>query len=246
VAGGPLCRFVRISILSWVATPPNPDVPCIRVALKYSQTDGLKGGSRFFFSYSGDAPTSTQCGTLASYISGTAWPDELGGLVNTDWSLTEVDVVDISSGMGASGTWTGTEAGTQSGTALPAQVAATIEYEIEDRYRGGKPRMYLPPGVTANLTNPSNWSSTFTTALSTSIVAFFNGIQTAGVVTADDLTHVNLSYYSGYATTTPPWRGPGFKYPPKYRTEALHSAVTGYLVRAGLSSQKRRRTATTY
>jgi hypothetical protein len=228
-----------------VATPPNPDNPTIKVSLSFTQTDALKGGCRLFFNYSGSAPSGTQCATLATYIGGTDFPDELGGLINTSWALTEVDVLDITTSEGLSGKWTGSEAGTRSGTALPAQVSSGVEFNIAKRYRGGKPRIYLPPAVTSDLANESNYTSTFAGTLATDFGTFISGIAAQGLTAANDLTHVLLSYYQGVNTATPPWRGPGFKYPPKYRATAVSYNVSGYAGKAMLNSQKRRRVATT-
>ena len=79
----------------------------------------------------------------------------------------------------------------------------------------------------------------------TAIAAFFTAIEALSVGSMGTLAHVLLSYYSGYSTTTPPWRGPGFKYPPKYRSAAQLMTVECYSTKAVIGSQRRRRTSTT-
>ena len=133
-----------------------------------------------------------------------------------------------------------------SGTALPAQCAINVEYDIARRYRGGKPRMFLPPGVVGNTANSSQWSGTFISDVNAAVVAFIDEIEALSIGAMGTLAHVNLSYYSGYNTASPPWRGPGFKYPPLYRDAAKLDTVEGYACKAVIGSQKRRRTSTTY
>jgi hypothetical protein len=229
-----------------VATPPLPDTPCIRVRLDYSQTDGFFGGNRLYFAYSGTAPTGAQCVALATYIQGTEFGAQIRGLFSAAWSLAEVDVLDIATTSGRGGSATTPVAGNRSGSAMPAQVAMGIEFNIAERYRGGKPRCYLPVGVDSDQQNPGQWTSTFTALCGTAWGDFIAGICAQGLVAANDLTHVMLSYYDGVNTSSPPWRGPGFKYPPKYRSTALHYPISGYAPKQEFSSQKRRRTASTY
>ena len=226
-----------------MATPPNPDNPTIKVELGWTQVDSLMGGNRLFFNFSGARPTGAQCLALATYILGTDFPDELASAINEDWTLTSVDVIDITDDTGRSGTFEGSEAGTRPGTPLPAQCAAGVEFDIDLRYRGGKPRIYWPPPVAADLENPSHYTSGFVTLIEDTTAAFIGAIQTTGLVSSNDLTHVNLSYYKGYNTATPPWRGPGFKYPPKYRATAVSTKVDGYAAKTVVASQKRRRLA---
>jgi len=211
----------------------------------YSNGDGQMAGSRFFLSYSGSAPSPANCNTLASDIEA-AWGSHLAAMcASGEYDLVEVDVLDITTVMGASGSWEGSTAASRSGTALPQQCASNIEYNIAERYRGGKPRMYLPPGVTTDQATPATWTDTFIGEVNTAIAAFFTAVEALSVGSMGTLAHIMLSYYSGYDTSIPPWRGPGFKYPPKYRAAAQLMTVEGYSMKAVIGSQRRRRTSTT-
>jgi hypothetical protein len=234
---------VRIPILSFpLATPPLPDEACVRVKLDYTQTDGFLGGSRFYIAYSGSAPTGGNLNTLAGDIE-TAWVAQLAPIINDEWSLTEVDCQDIATDSGASGFWTGSEAGSASGTPLPAQVAATIEYDIARRYRGGKPRMYLPPPVTGSQATAATWSSGYQSSLQASVADFFAAIAALTIGSMGTLSHINLSYYQGYTNVEIPGRRA--RSIPTYRSVAKSDAVTGYAAKLRMSSQKRRRSSTT-
>jgi hypothetical protein len=211
--------------------------------LDYTHDSGLKGGSRFYLSYSGSAPTGANCTTLAGTVA-TAWAGDLAGVVNTDWTLSEVDVLDIATHSGASGQWSGSHPGTVSGTPMPAQTAANVEYGIARRYRGGKPRMYLPPGVTGNAENDTQWTTAYVGNFQTGVSNLIIDIGTTGPGAMGTLAHVNVSYYQGFTNITN--TSGRTRAAPKYRDTALVDAVTGYFGKQEISSQRRRRVSTTY
>jgi hypothetical protein len=226
-----------------MTTPPLPASPCVRVRLDYTATDSTEAGSRFYLSYAGAAPTGGNCATLASDIAA-AWATHIAPLVSDVFALTEVDVLDISSLTGLSGNWTGTNAGTASGTALPSQVATNVEFDIARRYRGGKPRMFLPATVSASQVDGAHWSSTFITAVNTGVAAFYAEIEALTIGAVGTLAHVNLSYYQGFKNIT---NSSGRERAvPQYRAAALLDSIEGYACKAVMSTQKKRRTATTY
>jgi hypothetical protein len=227
-----------------MATVPLPDTPCVRVRPSWNHGGVGEGGVRFYLSYSGSAPSGANCNTLAGDIEA-QWHTHLSPLWTSQTVLNEVDVLDIATNSGLSGFWTGTESGSRAGTTIPVQCADNVEFDISRRYRGGKPRFFLPAGVEADLATEAAWGGSYITEVNAAVAAFFAGIAGLSVGSMGTLAHVNLSYYSGYATTTPPWRGPGFKYPPKYRDVAKSDTITGYAMKATIGSQKRRRTATT-
>lgn len=221
---------------------PLPASPCVRVRLLYTQNDSFDMGSRFYLSYSGSAPTPGNCTTLAGDVAA-AWNTDIAPLINGNDSLTEVDVLDITTDAGASGQWTGTHAGTRSGTNLPAQTAVNIEFDIARRYRGGKPRMFLPPPVTSDLADPGHYDNTYITAVNTGFAAFITAITGASIGSMGTLAHVNLSYYKGFTNIT---NSSGRERAvPTYRETALLDSVESYACKALLGSQRRRRNATT-
>jgi hypothetical protein len=225
-----------------MTAPPLPDTPCIRVKLDYNLGEGGESGSRLFFKYSGGPPTATDLNTLAGDIA-TAWTAHLAPLISTQYALKEVDILDINSDSGASGVWTGSNGGSRSGNPPGWQMPFNIEYLIARRYRGGKPRMYLPAGVIADQVDPSHWDSTLTTAVGTGFAAFIAAIVGTALSSLTVGAHVNLSYYSGFHNVT---NSSGrTRAAPTYRALAKSDVITGYLPHALISSQRRRRAATT-
>lgn len=225
-----------------MTVPPLPETPCLKVALDYTQTDGYDAGSRFFLSYAGAAPTPGNCSTLASDISA-AWNTHLAPQVNETFALTKVDVLDIATYSGNFGEWTGDLAGGDSGTQLPAQSATNIEFNIQRRYRGGKPRMFLPPPTTGAQLDAGHFTTTFIGNTNTAMAAFIAEIEALSIGAVGALAHVNLSYYQSFKNVE---NSSGrMRAAPTYRATALVDTITGYATKGLIGSQKRRRAATT-
>ena len=222
---------------------PLPASPCVRVRLDYTETDNFLAGSRFYLSYSGAAPTAGNCTTLASDIAA-AWASHLAAIVTEKFVLTEVDVLDITSETGASGQWAGTDAGTMTGDSLPAAVANNIEFGIARRYRGGKPRMFLPPPDNTAQEDAGHWTSSFVTTSNAAVLAFFTEIEALAIGSVGTLAHVNLSYYKGFTNIS---NSSGRERAvPTYRDAALVDSVESYITKLQMGSQRRRRSAITY
>lgn len=215
----------------------------MRVKLDYVQADGADAGSRFYLSYAGAAPTPGNCATIAADIH-TAWTTNIAPLISDAIALAEVDVLDIASLTGASGQWTGHELGTLSGGTIPASAAVNVEFGIARRYRGGKPRMFLPAPTSSQLLDSGHWTVAYVGDVQTGVAAFFTAIEALSVGAVGALAHVNLSYYAGFKNIT---NSSGRERAvPTYRSSALLDIVESYIVKAVVGSQRRRRTATTY
>lgn len=224
--------------------PSPPVVAAVRVKLDYLNSDGFLGGSRFYLSYPGSAPSPANCVTLANDVV-TQWGAHIMPIISSHWTLNEVDVLDLSSTSGNSGQSTTTAAGGAADPAPPANVAVNVEFGIARRYRGGKPRMYFPTTNNANLNDQSHWTPGFVTTFNSDVLACFTAIEALTIGSMGSLQHVNISFFHGHNTSTPPWRGPGFKYPPLYRVTPQVDNVESYITKAVVGSQRRRRLATT-
>lgn len=226
-----------------MTAPPLPASPCLRVKLDYGEGDNSLAGSRFYLAYSGSAPTSGNCTTLATDIA-TQWATDFAPQVSNQFGLVEVDVLDIATTSGASGTVSVSHGGGQSSGIPAAAAAQNIAFNIARRYRGGKPRMYLPPADASSMQDAGHWLDAQVTDTQAAVVAFFSAIEALSIGAIGTLTHVNLSYYQGFKNIT---NSSGRERAvPTYRTTALLDTVTGYTVRKLLGSQRRRRAATTY
>jgi hypothetical protein len=227
-----------------MTTPPLPDTPCVRCRLGYTNQTTLKAGSRFYIAYAGSAPDSSHCGSLATQIAA-SWLSNIAPLVNPNFVLTEVDVIDIASVSGSSGQWIGSNAGTRAGTPESAQECMNVEFGIADRYRGGKPRMFFPPGVNGDRSSDALWTTGYVSAWTTGVTAFFGGITGFSLSPVSPFTHIILSYYHGFTNVTN--TSGRMRAAPTYRSpNAIHHGVTGYFPKQEIGSQRKRRESTTY
>lgn len=221
---------------------PLPDKPCVRVRLIYNEGAVGESGNRFYISYAGSAPSGGNCASLATSIQG-FWSSHLAPQISNAFALEEVDVLDIATDSGLSGQWTGSDPGQATGTGPPANVATNVEFGIARRYRGGKPRFYLPPGDNGDILSLSSWTGQFVTNTTAAVTAFFAAIEALAVGSMGTLQHVNLSYYSGFKNVA---NSSGRERAvPQYRATALSDPIVGYSCKAIVGSQRRRRTSST-
>lgn len=226
-----------------MTTPPLPASPTLRVKLDYTDAEGTEAGSRFYLTYAGAAPTAGNCVTLAGDVAA-AWASHIAANVQEAYALTEVDVLDIASYVGLSGSWTGSNAGTMGGSAVPSSVASNIEFGIARRYRGGKPRMYLPPPDVSALSGNNKWTTDFQAQVTADFEAFMTEIEALSIGAVGALAHVNLSYYQGFKNII---NSSGRERAvPQYRDTALVDLITSYGTKLVVGSQRRRRTSTSY
>lgn len=224
-----------------MTAPPLPPSPVVRVHLDYTQADNLLGGSRFYLGFTGTAPTPGNCQALAS-AAASSWSTHLAPLIAVTWNLTSVDVIDITTETGASGQWEGNDPGTRGGGTLTSNAATNVEFGIARRYRGGKPRMFLPPGTPTDLQDAGHWNSTFIGAVNAGMQAFFAQLAGTSIGAMGVLSHVNISFYQGFKNLT---NSSGREQAhPTYRTTPLIDPVASYIAKAVVGSQRRRRTAT--
>jgi len=183
-----------------------PPLPAANKVVKVEITglrNGIDWANIFHFAYAGTAPTFAQMATFAD-----AEVHEYGSqfftLMDTETSVEGCVCTDLTSDTSAQGTATFHDAGTRSGGSIGAQVALLVNDHIQRRYRGGKPRHYMPFGVTTDLTNDNTWTGTFQTTCETQYSAFIANTLTNVWSGGGPLTYVNLSYYANKALRAVP------------------------------------------
>lgn len=224
-----------------MTVPPLPDVPAIRLRLSYSNSDGFLGGNRLYFQYSGGPPTTTDLGSVATEVA-TAYTADLADLVHQDWTLDEIDVLDIATDSGNAATHDVSIVGGYTGAELTSNTAVNIEFGISRRYRGGKPRMFAPPPGQGALQNAGTYLVAFQNQWNSGIESFMTAVLGGSYGSITLQHHINLSYYAGFKNVT---NSSGrTRAAPTYRTTAKSDIVTGYQTKQVVGSQRRRRTAT--
>lgn len=184
--------------------PPLPPAgPVVRVDLNIEPGGDANALCRLHFSYTGGPPSTSDLNSLATTIRG-AFNTNLKAFFDTSTALEHVQVVDLSSSTGAGGIDTTAVTGTRAGSLLPGGSAVLINHRIARRYRGGKPRTYLPAFTASDVTNRQGWLSASVTALQTgwnNFIAAINGVTVGSTVISG---FVNVSYYSAKALRTTP------------------------------------------
>lgn len=219
--------------------PSLPNVPqVLRHDMEFHVGTDLTNACRFFMSYSGQAPSSA---TLSTYTNALAavMGTQFAPLMIAANTFNALVVTDLTSPSAATASHAVGTAGTRAGGELSAGTCALLNWSINRRYRGGKPRMYLPFGSATDLTNPQTWTGAFTSAVHAAITAVTNS-AVANPPAGSSITNVvSVSYYSGFASYQNPvtkrWHNVNTP-----RTTPLQDVVTGSSVNAIPASQRRR------
>jgi hypothetical protein len=95
--------------------------------------------------------------------------------------------------------------GTDGNAANGPGVALVIKQVIARRYRGGHSRVYIPGTTAANITSTGRWDSTYLTNTVSAFTTYVNAvIANTNPAAIGAITHVNVSYFSGFHNVTFP------------------------------------------
>lgn len=219
--------------------PALPSVPgVVRCTLDYTVGPDTAALSRFFVHYGGTAPTNVNLQTFAGSI-GSAFNTDLCPSMSTSSALLRVKCEDLSSASGAIGEDDTERFGTVAGAPIPASSSFVVGFSIARRYRGGKPKIFLPLGVAANLAGNLKWTPAFVLSAGTSFQSFINLVLATPWTAGGPLTHVNVSYFSGFTVVTNPVTHRA-RNVPTLRGAPVVDAVTLYTTELNVGSQRRR------
>lgn len=166
----------------------------LSVRLVGSDASDAKLGTRFFIAYAIGAPTVAECDTFATAVA-TAWNSNLAAFTDEGFTLTTVDVADLSSDTSSVGVATVSHAGTRSGTALPLSTCFSLQYLTTLRRRGGHWHGQWRFGVQGDLANVQTWESTFVSGVEGNFLDFMEAVEAAGWSGSGALSHVGVQYY---------------------------------------------------
>jgi hypothetical protein len=218
------------------ALPAAPGV--IRTTLDFTVGPDTAALCRFFIHYGGTAPTGANLTTLAGVIDA-AWGAQFNGLVTSDSALLAVELEDLSSSTGALGENDTEQFGSNGGAPLPAASAFIIGFSIARRYRGGKPKIFLPIGVSSSIGSNMKWTAAFIASAASAWNNFIAASVASPWTGGGPLTHVNVSYYSGFTVVTNPITHRA-RNVPTLRGAPVVDAVTGYTTEFNMGAQRRR------
>jgi hypothetical protein len=210
----------------------------VRSALSGTIGGGEVWLTRFYTQYTGTAPSNAQLHTYDAALA-SAYTADLASLVDGASTLTQIESVDLSSATSAVDTSAESIAGTRSGAEVPAIACTVVSYEISRRYRGGHPRGYWRMGIANDLSDEGHWTSGFLSSVLSGLNAFYTAVVAAGWSGAGTLSHVNVSYYSGFTVVVNPITGRA-RNVPTVRVSPLIDAVTSIIPRSSIGTQRRR------
>lgn len=219
--------------------PPLPSVPNqLKVTMGWEIGGDAKIETIHHFTYSGGAPSTATCVAIAAQIQSYAATD-LEALLYTSGFLDTVTVLDIATSSGAEGTATSRWAGTRAGVEMPVNCCVLLNHQIARRYRGGKPKSFLPFGVQADLFTKNSWSSALVNAVSAAWATFITNVNTISISGTSVTAYSSISYYQGYntPTTSPSGR---VKQSSKLRTTPIVDSIVASTAQARVGSQRRR------
>jgi len=217
---------------------PLPAVPnalsCVYV---WSAAGNVNMQTKLFYRYSGGAPDSTACTSLAASLYGAmAFED---GEWGTDVNLTNCIVTDLSSVSGGQGEESSSSPGGKTPGALSMATCFLVNYHIARRYRGGKPRSYWPWLVDSDLLTRREWIPASVATAEGSLSTYFAAAigTTSGGTTITE--HINISYFDGFSVVTNPITGRARNVPTRRGTPIV-DAITGFTGSTRPASQRRR------
>ena len=114
---------------------------------------------------------------------------------------------------------------------LPASAAAVLSWQIASRYRGGKPRTYLPGMTTSGIADTAHLSGSSVTTYANDAEAFRVAVN---ALTAGAITSVTLGTLRRFAD------GGSETIPPTYLNPPVFWPFLSVLVHARLGTQRRR------
>jgi len=223
-----------------VPTPPVvPDT--LRVRLIGALPNAAAWGVRFYVGYTGGAPTPANCLAIAEAI-GSVYDSAIIGLQDTNVTLSQVDVVDLSTEYGSSATADVDYHGSGVSGAVDNQIAAVVKFEIARRYRGGKPKMFIPGIESTYQEDGSHWTEAFCNDMGTAFTTFNSDIAEITEGSTDLAGIVNVSLYQGFTAVENPVTH-RYRNVPTYRETPLIDTVESFTCDSLMGTQKRRRTA---
>jgi hypothetical protein len=164
--------------------------------------NNVAAGCRTFWHYSGGTPTIATCQLWVNAVRPALVTNAIP-LLTTATKLTTVRVSDLSSHLGASYQDLTITGGSRAGTAPPANCAMNINFVINNRYRGGKPRAFLPGGTTADMADAQHWTSAFATSWNTAWLAIQSAMSSvAGPIAIDH--QVCVHWFKGHVANPRP------------------------------------------
>jgi hypothetical protein len=183
--------------------PALPSVAkVVRVDHHYTQGDTANLQIRVFLQYAGTLNTADATTWLTAIVGGMS---TFMAAVSNTLSLTLSELTDLSSPTAPQVQNSTGATGSETTAENPAGTAMVLKYHILRRYRGGKPRVYIPGTLQSWLSTANVWGSSSLGVIVGDWGTYLNtATTTPGSTAIGAITHVNVSYYQGFVNHTYP------------------------------------------
>lgn len=217
-----------------------PALPAVPQVLKYVTSWKVDADTTAiqvnYWSYSGGPPSGANLATMAA-AAVTDGSTAFQSLCQAAIGMESCEITDLTSSSAAQASGGTPWAGTRTGGALAPGTAVVVSHSISRRYRGGKPRNYLPLGVSTDITGAGIWSATPLAAFTAGWATYKAAILGSG--TGCTITNqVNVSYYHGSTPETLP--SGRVRNKPTLRAVPLVDIINSSHAEAIIGSQRRR------
>lgn len=197
--------------------PPRPNPPnhVARLAIN-GKNDGIPWANVFWVrNANASTPNQSDLFSMAGFMLG-FYQSRFKGLLSTTISIEGAVVLYYL----PNGDVIGAEKidpvnGIDTGAVMPAQASCCISWTIQQRYRGGHPRTYLPPGPQDELLGANQWQNTYVSEVTSSANSFHSDVNGFSLGELRDLHLGTVSFVKAKQ-----WRNP-----PVFRDYTPNSAV---------------------
>src|ERR1051326_8130536 len=209
--------------------PPLPAIADVLKIQYFGTNEGQNWANVFHALYTGGPPGPVDCDGIAA-TAYEAYESNFLPVIQSNAHLQECKVTDLSSDLGAQGSYAEDNAGGLGSSSLTAQVALVISWRIGRRYRGGHPRTYLPPPQETDILDTSHWKPAMVARAATAAAGFMAAIN---AITGPGITTLSLGTVSYFDKATNPT-------PPHERSLPLFETINGANVHNRICTQRRR------
>jgi hypothetical protein len=171
----------------------------IELGLHWAIDEYPNATTKLHFSIAAASATPADLQTLVNGV-GAALNGNVSAAIGTHVKLVTVTATELGSGQQNTASAQPNMVGTRAGAWLPANACVLALYKIGVRYRGGKPRSYLPFGTAPDLADAQTLTSAAVTDLQQKWITGVTNIIGIAAGSAKPTGAVTVSYYGG----TPP------------------------------------------
>jgi hypothetical protein len=221
-----------------MAITPLPVVPnVIKLTVSCAGNDGRTAMNVFHMSYGGPGPSYDECANIAEAL-WNGWVANMTPLQPGQTSLVETSCTDLGSTTTATATYNNDSTpvpGTSTHGMVPFQACFVVSKFVSLRYRGARPRSYLPIGTTEDMNDDGDWKADTVTVWTASWVTIIEDLVGGSPYGSTNLAlECSVSYYSAVENPTPPHR----RIDPPYLV--LDIPLDGYTGQTKMGTQRKR------